>query len=295
MSKHSFVVLTDYFDGIKAYDEFMLEFRQFLLSNSFEVKKHLTGPVYTNERGMPMWNVGYEKAQVRESWRFPTACLSQAGYEFVDSTSWPDASFKEKNLRLINLLKGVCDRALELAVGLIPERKSFSCPSHDKEDMCTTHAFQYPNGKENGFSPQLPGILVKEHTDKSMFVAEFCPLVRGLEIYDTDSRQWYMAEDYLSPEKDLILFAGEALANLKHLLILPIEPCLHRVVESPGLVRECFIFEQKYVDYINAAKEKKFTKKDVKIWNEQVLKMSQHSEIEDDVRIGLYLSNCSGT
>lgn len=217
--------------------------------------------------------------------------------------------FQEENLSVIRLLKEVCDRALELSVGLLPGRSCFSDPSYDKEDLCTTHAFQYPNIKGDGFSPQLPGILVKEHTDKSMFVAEFCPLVRGLEIFDPFTKEWFMAEDCLSPGKDLIVFAGEAIASLKHLLKFPIgmsitssnlldlthssllffiEPCLHRVVESPGLVRHCFIFEQKYADYMLAGKEQLFSRQQLQTWNSSVLTLQSQHLVEDAVNLGLY-------
>jgi hypothetical protein len=34
----------------------------------------------------------------------------------------------------------------------------------------------------DGYEPQQPGVLVKEHVDHSLFVAEYVPFVRGLEV-----------------------------------------------------------------------------------------------------------------
>ena len=277
MSCHSFVVLVDDAPGEVLYARFVQLLERFLQTTPAEDKALCVGPIFANERGTPLWNVGYEKSNTRECWRFPTAKLSLAGHSYDAKTRWPggdggsnDATahnntsnnnnnnnnssssqssntFRQANLELLQHMRDICDRALSVCLG------NDSGLTND-DDLNIMHAFHYPNTTDNGFAPQLPGILVKQHTDASLFVAEFVPHVRGLEVLDQASREWLMVEDLFTPGRDVVVFAGEGIELLRGIMKHPVPACVHRVAESPGHARSCVIFEQKYKDHMAKGK-----------------------------------------
>jgi len=249
---HSFVIVTDLGEGEELYRDFMSHFRNLVEKEDSEEKSKCIGPIYANERGTPMWHVGYERASGRECWRYPVAQRNSAQHVYLKLTHWPSEEFSSSNLKLLHFMKKICDHALSQSLG--DDERDFSNCEAD-EDFSTTFAFHYPNSKEKGYLPQEPGILVKEHIDNSLFVAEFVPDIKGLEVFDLVSNSWIFVEDFCESGKELVLFAGEGIELLEDLLPIPVKACIHRVAENPGLSRVCFIFDQKYKSYMDKGKE----------------------------------------
>ncbi|KAG5179951.1 hypothetical protein JKP88DRAFT_280045 [Tribonema minus] len=196
-------------------------------------KLRCRGDIYFNERGVPMWQTGFEKCgEMRQAFRI------HAGH--ADRQSWPDDALRAAWLRLLRMCERICDRALSLALGYPvtpPENKQ-------KHDFSVCYALCYPNDATK-YSEELN---VTEHVDPSLFVVEPCCGVAGLEVLDTQSRAWVAVEAICRPGKDLVLFGGKALQEATDGAI---SGTLHRVRRGPRR-RHCFIYEQKYDDFFPA-------------------------------------------
>ena len=294
LEKHSFVILTDLEENMTtAHDLFTAEFTDFLQDTSAEVKKECVGPIYCNQRQIPLWFVGYEKQKARESFRMPTQKYNPAsGHNYIDNTKWPNEKFKQAHQELANHMKEVTDflfhlflstgraktdgtnktnidAAAAVAAADAGALSNTSTSEYDfdasllrlsdkftdsvAEDLSVFHSFNYPNTYEDGFRPELPGILLKEHKDQSLFVAEFAPKVSGLQVYDLYSEQYILVEDLCDYGKELIVFAGQGIEDLILGINTPykIHACKHRVIENLNHSRMCFLFEQKYKSYLS--------------------------------------------
>lgn len=186
---------------------------------------------------MPLWNTGYEKSAVRECFRIPTAKKSNEnsqGFSYLDNITFPNDEFKTLCINLNIKLKELVDHCLKLACKVEPTGDFI-------DDLSVMHSFRYPNETKGSFKTQTKELLVKEHIDKSMFVAEFVPNIEGLEIFDTFYNKWLKVNDHFKSCKQIIIFAGKQCEQFD------IKPCLHRVCVTPGISRFCVLFEQKYL------------------------------------------------
>lgn len=266
--------------------------------------------MYCNEREVPLWRVGYERTSVRECFRFPAVysvghgdetatCKyrspeSSQGYEYLQATVFPSQDFKHKLCKLSMYMKRICDKALETSFGIIPPRRSFTgtCETSLQQDLSILHSFRYPNIDSSSdhanvdavqFKPQTKELLVKEHEDKSLFVAEFVPEVDGLEVYDTFSRKWLTfstSKEQVRAGEWIIVFAGTAASKLNHLYRheMPLQPCLHRVRKCDDQSRFCVLFEQKYADYVEEAELKQHSPQDLQHWMTNLQpRLNQHA------------------
>ncbi|CAM9365519.1 unnamed protein product [Choristocarpus tenellus] len=135
-----------------------------------------------------------------------------------------------------------------------------------EEDFSVSYALHYPN---DHCDPALvkEGLTVGEHVDPSLFVAEPCCGVAGLEIKDQASGRWIEVEalcaglgvdqnvsisrgegrDTPSPKAggELILFGGKALERATG---GKVRGAVHRVRRGDQQ-RFCFIYEQKYGEF----------------------------------------------
>eukprot|EP00611_Tribonema_gayanum_P012122 TRINITY_DN2267_c0_g3_i1.p1 TRINITY_DN2267_c0_g3~~TRINITY_DN2267_c0_g3_i1.p1 ORF type:complete len:343 (+),score=86.86 TRINITY_DN2267_c0_g3_i1:263-1291(+) len=233
MLRHSFVIVEDDTGRVEsAYLDLIAQLQRFF-DAPLDSKLRCRGDIYFNERGVPMWQTGFEKCgEMRQAFRI------HAGH--TDRQPWPDAALRAAWLRLLRMCERICDRALSLALGYLvapPENK----PKHD---FSVCYALCYPNDASK-YSEELN---VTEHVDPSLFVIEPCCGVAGLEVLDAQSREWVAVEAICRPGKDLVLFGGKALQEATDGAI---SGTLHRVRRGPRR-RHCFIYEQKYDDFFPA-------------------------------------------
>eukprot|EP00924_Labyrinthula_sp_SR-Ha-C_P001307 snap_masked-scaffold_7-processed-gene-19.58-mRNA-1 protein AED:1.00 eAED:1.00 QI:0/0/0/0/1/1/2/0/335 len=275
LSEHSYIVLTNTSEKLQhgyraaqsAFEESFSRPGTEMYKQTLEQRKRFTGPLYFNEKGYPLWKAGYEKADVRECFHFPTQLL-----ENKQAINWPSITFKSSVLDISLYLKEICDLTLEHYFGFIPGYNSLVRESD--EDLSVSHLFRYPNANQYGFSDKNQGddLICNEHIDKSLFVAEICPSVPGLEVFDLKLKKWIMVEKLLNRESDIILFPGAAAALLSKRLN-PIKAqfqgCLHRVRKNENRSRFCLIFEQKFKHYMNEATDPFFTKRECHTWNKK--------------------------
>ncbi len=193
-------------------------------AKSTERKEKCMGTVYANERGLPMFRRGYERQEnIRECFRVP---VNEEGQP------WPSSQTKVCWRRVITRFQALADALLEAAA-----------PGHDKgEDFSLAYCFRYgvEDGGANGGSGDT---LVGEHADVSLVVVEPVSRVAGLEVYDIHTKRWVCVEAVCVPGKELVVFAGRALARTSGLPALR-----HRVVKA-GRARLSFLFEQKYAAF----------------------------------------------
>ena len=232
LRRHGFVVV-GHLDGalLDVIEHCTAELKRFFLSATDEYKEGTKGPVYANERGVPMWFVGYERQSMRECLR-----CAAAG---IDGVSWGSDSvgLRSAYAGLAARLQRLCDEALE---GLLRSEAPGSVHAarleDPGEDFSVCYALHYPN------EGSAEDVHVGEHRDPSLLVAEPVPEVAGLEIFDEATAEWVAVEDACAPGLEIVIFAGKALAASAGLPALR-----HRVVaDARGRNRFCFIFEQKY-------------------------------------------------
>ncbi|CAM9938434.1 unnamed protein product, partial [Hapterophycus canaliculatus] len=129
------------------------------------------------------------------------------------------------------------------------------------EDFSVSYALRYPNEFAD---PALveEDLTVGEHVDPSLYVAEPCCGVEGLEIRDRASGRWLPVEAVcagLGDEgsnssrslaaaegRELVLFGGKALERATEARV---RGAPHRVRRGDLGRRHCFIYEQKYAEF----------------------------------------------
>jgi len=234
-----------------------------------EVRCRSTGPdLYKSEKGIPMWNCGYEYEQMRDAFRFPAGHCAKA-------QRWPSARFRRAWLALLEVLQATCDRCLAVAAaapvqvdlpggGFYARGPSSSSSSSSSaaaaaaarcrrpvgvdSDKSVSYAVRYPN---NRGGQQAEGINIKEHKDPSLFVIEPVATVQGLEVWDFAAGggegRWVQAEAACEAGREFVLFGGKALERVTGGRI-PAAP--HRVTHAKEK-RTVFIFEQKYAEFFD--------------------------------------------
>jgi len=203
-----------------------------------EVKEASTGSVYCNERGMPMYSLGYEfQKGVREAFRVAPAQF--------DETGWPDEELRAAWRSALTPLRKIADAALAAALRSGPLKR------RDDDDHSIAYAFHYPNTPAfGGAHCNDASVLVAEHADPSLVVVEPVSEVAGLEVYDPVGKVWVSVEARCHAGTELVLFAGKAL----HAATAGRVPaCRHRVVKpNPAKPRHSIIYEQKYAEFFEA-------------------------------------------
>ncbi|CAM9567290.1 unnamed protein product [Scytosiphon promiscuus] len=126
------------------------------------------------------------------------------------------------------------------------------------EDFSVSYALRYPNEFAD---PALveEDLTVGEHVDPSLYVAEPCCGVEGLEIQDRASGRWLPVEAVCAglgdgssrslaaaEGRELILFGGKALERATEARV---RGAPHRVRRGDLGRRHCFIYEQKYAEF----------------------------------------------
>eukprot|EP00903_Cladosiphon_okamuranus_P013737 g12788.t1 len=130
--------------------------------------------------------------------------------------------------------------------------------SSDEADFSVSYALYYPNEFAD---PALEedDLTVGEHVDPSLFVAEPCCGVEGLEIRDRSTGSWLPVEALCAglggnggrsladaEGRELILFGGKALERATEGRV---RGAPHRVRRGDLGRRYCFIYEQKYSEF----------------------------------------------
>ena len=224
LEKHGYFVATDLGAALEAdVASIETELDRFF-AKSTERKEKCMGTVYANERGLPMFQRGYERQEnIRECFRVP---VNEEGQP------WPSSRTKVCWRRVITRFQAVADALLDRAA-----------PGHARgEDFSLAYCFRYgeDDGGANGGSDNT---LVGEHADVSLVVVEPVARVPGLEVFDIHEKRWVCVEAVCVPGKELVVFAGRALARTSGLPALR-----HRVVKA-GRARLSFLFEQKYAAF----------------------------------------------
>eukprot|EP00752_Nemacystus_decipiens_P018464 g16554.t1 len=126
------------------------------------------------------------------------------------------------------------------------------------DDFSVSYALHYPNEFAD---PALEDedLTVGEHVDPSLFVAEPCCGVEGLEIRDRSSGSWLPVEALCAglgsngtrnladaEGREIILFGGKALERATGGRV---RGAPHRVRRGDLGRRYCFIYEQKYAEF----------------------------------------------
>ena len=224
LKRHGYFVATDLGAALEADVASIESELENFFAKAPERKEKCVGTVYANERGLPMFQRGYERQQnVRECFRVP---VNEAGQP------WPSSQTKVCWRRVITRFQALADALLEAAA-----------PGHDKgEDFSLAYCFRYgvDDGGANGGSGDT---LVGEHADVSLVVVEPVARVAGLEVYDLCLKRWVCVESVCEPGRELVVFVGKALASKTGLPALK-----HRVVKA-GRARLSFLFEQKYAAF----------------------------------------------
>ena len=221
LKKHGYFVATHIGDALAAdVASIETELDRFF-AKAPERKEKCVGTVYANERGLPMFQRGYERQEnIRECFRVP---VNEEGQP------WPSSKTKLCWRRVIRRFQALADALLEAAA-----------PGHARgEDFSLAYCFRYgvDDGGANGGSDNT---LVGEHADVSLVVVEPVSRVAGLEVYDIHTKRWVCVESVCVPGRELVVFVGKALAKASGLPALK-----HRVVKA-GRARLSFLFEQKY-------------------------------------------------
>ncbi|CAM9332180.1 unnamed protein product [Ectocarpus sp. 12 AP-2014] len=133
-----------------------------------------------------------------------------------------------------------------------------SCDDDSHDDFSVSYALRYPNEFADPALEQ-EDLTVGEHVDPSLFVAEPCCGVEGLEICDRASGSWLPVEAVCAglgsdggrslaaaEGRELILFGGKALERATEGRVLGAP---HRVRRGDLGRRHCFIYEQKYAEF----------------------------------------------
>jgi len=224
LKKHGYFVATDLGAALAADVQTIETELENFFAKAPERKEKCVGTVYANERGLPMFQRGYERQEnIRECFRVP---VNEEGQP------WPSSQTKVCWRRVITRFQALADALLDLAA-----------PGHDKgEDFSLAYCFRYgvDDGGANGGSENT---LVGEHADVSLVVVEPVARVAGLEVYDLCLKRWVCVEAVCAPGRELVVFVGKALASKTGLPALK-----HRVVKAHR-ARTSFLFEQKYAAF----------------------------------------------
>ena len=224
LKRHGYFVATDLGAALEAdVASIEAELDRFF-AKAPERKEKCVGTVYANERGLPMFQRGYERQEnIRECFRVP---VNEEGQP------WPSSQTKVCWRRVITRFQALADALLEAAA-----------PGHARgEDFSLAYCFRYgvEDGGANGGSDNT---LVGEHADVSLVVVEPVSRVAGLEVYDLCLKRWVCVESVCVPGRELVVFVGRALSRTSGLPALK-----HRVVKA-GRARLSFLFEQKYAAF----------------------------------------------
>uniref|UniRef100_A0A7S4DAX6 Isopenicillin N synthase-like Fe(2+) 2OG dioxygenase domain-containing protein n=2 Tax=Heterosigma akashiwo TaxID=2829 RepID=A0A7S4DAX6_HETAK len=234
IQRHGFVVLTDIGIVENNYNALIAEFQNFIENNDRQEKEKLKGPVYFNERGVPMWATGYERMPMREAVRARAAA--------PHAQPWPASAggLREAWEKTTKNLMQIADRCLLLTLGAEQALTYKEVEEDDNFSVC--YALHYPN--DESYPDEF---AVTEHIDPSLFVIEPCSNVDGLEVLDQATDTWISVEDLCAPGRELVVFTGKALGAATGGRV---PGTRHRVRRSRGAVpRCCFIYEQKYAHY----------------------------------------------
>eukprot|EP00904_Undaria_pinnatifida_P000552 jgi/Undpi1/10498/HiC_scaffold_29.g12948.m1 len=126
------------------------------------------------------------------------------------------------------------------------------------DDFSVSYALHYPNEFADP-ALEKEDLTVGEHVDPSLFVAEPCCGVEGLEILDRASESWLPVEGLCAglgangnhslkeaEGRELVLFGGKALERATEARV---QGAPHRVRRGRLGRRYCFIYEQKYAEF----------------------------------------------
>lgn len=165
---------------------------------------------------------------------------------------WPSCRLRGAWLALLRLLQLVCHRALALTLGASeagppptpppgsrPRRgrgddsretpsvgpgASSECseePRGGADDFSVSYALRYPNDSPDP-ALEAKDLTVGEHVDPSLFVAEPCCGVEGLEIRDRESGRWVARARARAPARESSLWsAGDLMTRRSRRAVRP--------------------------------------------------------------------------
>lgn len=233
MEKHSYVILTNIGKGIeRKINTLNQELGEYFQNAQKQCLEKQSKQVYRNERGVPMWYIGYEKSKLRSCYRIVAGD--------PDRVEWPNEQFRKAWMELMRVCIRICDKSLELT---LKDKEVFGGKKDANDvDYSVCYGLYYPNLEDSG---QSASENVLEHVDPSLYVIEPVCHVKGLQVYDRFYKCWVSIEEECVADKELVLFGGKALSRATEGRI---QGALHKV-ERSDRERICFIYEQKYESF----------------------------------------------
>ena len=102
---------------------------------------------------------------------------------------------------MLHFLEDVCDRCLSMSLS-----EHITTPAGEEDNKSVSYAVHYPNDEES-LKHAAGDMNIGAHVDPSLFVAEPCTDVDGLEVQDQATQEWIKVEKLCVPGIDYLSHA----------------------------------------------------------------------------------------